>query len=91
MTIATRGQGVGIDPPESQQNTQVNINFIVGYMCVRGLYNTNNKAVESKGLVSGEIKREQNEINISPTFYSYRKIKIRTYFTRNKLLTLQPY
>ncbi|XP_024944100.1 probable ubiquitin carboxyl-terminal hydrolase FAF-X isoform X6 [Cephus cinctus] len=23
MTIATRGQGVGIDPPESQQNTQI--------------------------------------------------------------------
>lgn len=23
MTIATRGQGVGIDPPESQQTTQV--------------------------------------------------------------------
>jgi len=23
MTIATRGQGVGIDPPDSQQNTQV--------------------------------------------------------------------
>lgn len=23
MTIATRGQGVGIDPPDSQQSTQV--------------------------------------------------------------------
>lgn len=29
MTIATRGQGVGIDPPDSQQSTQVHSSDII--------------------------------------------------------------